>query len=120
MYQDQPELLDLACRGHGDPVTPTILGRLHGIRAVGTASLKVLVSPLYPVRLAVLSIAVAVFQRRHLGLGSRWKPLLIDQQLLHSSHEGCGAGAGLQNPFPAYGHGADAQPMVGHCSSIRP
>jgi hypothetical protein len=48
MYQDQPELLDLACRGHGDPVTPTILGRLHGIRAVGTASLKVLVSPPLP------------------------------------------------------------------------
>jgi hypothetical protein len=52
-------------------VTPMILGGLHGIRAARIASLEVLVSPLYPVRLAGLSVAVAIFQRCHLGLEPR-------------------------------------------------
>jgi hypothetical protein len=71
--------------------------------------------PLYPVRLAGLSVAVAVFQRRHLGLGSRWQPLLTDHQLLHSPHEGCGVGPGLRNPFPASGHGAGTT----NCGSLQ-
>jgi hypothetical protein len=75
--------------------------------------------PLYPVRLARMSVPVAIFQRRHLGLGSRWKPLLIDHQLLHSLHEGCGAGPGHRNTFPASRHGVGTQPTMGHCSSIR-
>jgi hypothetical protein len=99
---------------------PTILSELHGIRAAGTASFEVLVRPLYPVRLVGLSVVVAIFQRRHLGLEPRWKPLLTDHQLLHSPHEGCGVGPGLRNPFLASRDGAGTQPTAGHCSSIRP
>jgi hypothetical protein len=48
MYQDQPEHLDLAPGYTESPVTPTILGGLHGIRTAGTTSFEVLVSPLHP------------------------------------------------------------------------
>jgi hypothetical protein len=68
--------------------------------------------PLYSIRLAGLSVVVAVFQRRHLGLQPRWKPLLIDHRLLHSPHEGCGAGLGLQNPSLASEHGASMQQQL--------
>jgi hypothetical protein len=101
-------------------VTPTILDGLHGIRAARIANLDVLVSPLYPVQLAELSVAVAVFQKHHMGLGPRWKSLLTYHQLLHSPHEGCDAGSGLQNPSLASEHGASTQPTAGHCSSSRP
>jgi hypothetical protein len=85
---------------------PTILGGLHEIRATETASLEVLVSPPLLGSAGWAAVVVTVFQRHHLGLGPRWKPLLIDHQLLHSPHEGCGAGPGHQNRSLSSEHGA--------------
>jgi hypothetical protein len=85
---------------------PMILGGLHGIRAARTSSLEVLVSPPLPDLASWVVGCYNIPSKTPSGTGSRWKPLLIDHQLLHSPHEGCGAGLGLQNPFPASGHGA--------------
>jgi hypothetical protein len=75
-------------------VTPMILGGLHGIRAIGTTSFEVLVSPPLPG-----SVDQAVGCCSHLSktpsrTGVQVEALLTDHQLLHSPHEGCGVGPG--------------------------
>jgi hypothetical protein len=76
-------------------VTPMKLGGLHRIRAVGSASFEVLVSPPSP---SLAGRAVGCYNwlsKIPSGTGPMWKPLLIDHQLLHSPHDGCGAATRL-------------------------